>query len=133
MKKQLWIISLMIAAVLTACAPGQQQLTLEATDIKYDLTTLTVTANQPAKLTFKNTGALEHDFTIMKIPVTKVREIGEHTHTMNLPEEPELHIGVVGGTSAEVEFTATAPGEYDYFCTVPGHKEAGMVGKMIVK
>jgi uncharacterized cupredoxin-like copper-binding protein len=26
-----------------------------------------------------------------------------------------------------------APGEYEYYCAVPGHKQAGMVGKLIVK
>src|SRR4051794_3184508 len=36
-----------------------------------------------------------------------------------------------GGTSS---FSATfAPGTYTYYCQVPGHKEAGMVGKLVVK
>ncbi|MCH7860368.1 MAG: multicopper oxidase domain-containing protein, partial [Proteobacteria bacterium] len=36
------------------------------------------------------------------------------------------------GTTASVIFTATEPGEYEFFCTIPGHKEAGMVGRLIV-
>jgi plastocyanin len=36
-----------------------------------------------------------------------------------------------GGTST---FTATfAPGTYTFYCQVPGHKQAGMVGKLVVK
>ena len=31
-----------------------------------------------------------------------------------------------------VMFKVTASGEFDYYCTVPGHREVGMVGKIIV-
>ena len=36
------------------------------------------------------------------------------------------------GDSLNVEFTPSTPGEYEFFCTVAGHKEAGMVGTLIV-
>lgn len=38
-----------------------------------------------------------------------------------------------GGESGEVTFTAGAPGEYHYICTVPGHALQGMQGKFIVE
>jgi uncharacterized cupredoxin-like copper-binding protein len=31
-----------------------------------------------------------------------------------------------------IEFTPSQPGEYEFFCSVPGHKEAGMRGTMVV-
>lgn len=36
------------------------------------------------------------------------------------------------GTS-RLEFAAPAPGSYDYYCTIPGHREAGMRGKLIIQ
>ena len=36
------------------------------------------------------------------------------------------------GTTATVFFTATEVGEYNFACTIPGHKEAGMVDKLLV-
>ena len=38
-----------------------------------------------------------------------------------------------GGGSGTLEFTPTEPGEYEYYCTVPGHKEAGMLGTLVVE
>lgn len=39
-----------------------------------------------------------------------------------------------GGETVEVTFTApTAPGEYIYICSFPGHYLGGMKGKLIVK
>ncbi len=32
-----------------------------------------------------------------------------------------------------VQFTATTPGTFEYYCSVPGHKQAGMVGKIVVE
>ena len=36
------------------------------------------------------------------------------------------------GTTATVLFTPTQIGEYEFECTIPGHKEAGMVGRVTV-
>ena len=37
------------------------------------------------------------------------------------------------GQSAEVVFETNEVGEFAYFCTVPGHRQAGMEGKLIVR
>ena len=40
---------------------------------------------------------------------------------------------VVGpGTKTSVSFTASKAGDFEYFCDLPGHKAAGMVGKLSV-
>jgi uncharacterized cupredoxin-like copper-binding protein len=36
------------------------------------------------------------------------------------------------GESETITINA-APGTYDFYCSTPGHKEAGMVGKLIVQ
>jgi len=39
---------------------------------------------------------------------------------------------VITGGSTSVNFTAK-PGKYTYFCTLPGHEEAGMKGTLTIK
>ena len=36
------------------------------------------------------------------------------------------------GQTVTLDFTPTAKGTYEYVCTIPGHKEAGMKGTITV-
>ena len=40
---------------------------------------------------------------------------------------------IKGGTEDTIEFVADKTGEFEYYCSVGNHKEAGMTGKLIVK
>jgi uncharacterized cupredoxin-like copper-binding protein len=42
-------------------------------------------------------------------------------------------MGAMAGMGASVSFVPTKPGTFEFFCAVPGHKEAGMVGTLIVR
>jgi plastocyanin len=44
----------------------------------------------------------------------------------------DVHVSIPTGTPALALFTATAPGSYTFYCRIPGHTEAGMVGTLIV-
>lgn len=51
----------------------------------------------------------------------------------NMDDQPEIHVAAPIGENNTIEFTPSEPGEYEFLCTVSGHKEAGMVGTLIVK
>ena len=134
------------AAVLVACGGETEptpipkaELTLEATDIAFDKDRFEVIVGQSVKVTLQNEGVLEHDFSIMEIPHTgevmaEEMDEEESDHDMsNMEIEPEVHVAAETGGSHSVEFTPSEAGEYEFFCTVEGHKEAGMVGTLVVK
>jgi len=146
MKKLVFGFLILAGVILAACAAPAAPAVLEpidlvltATDIAYDTDRFEVTAGQPVRLTLRNDGVLEHDFSIMTVPHTgevMVSEMAEEMegHDMgNMVEEPEIHVVAPVGGRNTVEFTPSAPGEYEYYCTVPGHREAGMVGILTVK
>ncbi|MGN6483012.1 MAG: cupredoxin domain-containing protein [Thermomicrobiales bacterium] len=81
-------------------------------DIKFDPKELTIPANTDVKIKVTNKGVLQHDFHVDKLNIT--------SKLLN------------GGESDTVTINAAA-GTYEFWCTVPGHKEAGMVGTLTVK
>jgi uncharacterized cupredoxin-like copper-binding protein len=124
-----------LGLILSACAPRVQEMSLTAMDMAFQPTMLEVTAGVPVRLSMTNEGALEHDFSILEIPMETMgaTAIAVPGHDMGaMTVEPQLHVVVAMGTSNTTEFTPTKPGTYEFFCTVPGHKEAGMVGMLVV-
>ncbi|MBI5031954.1 MAG: cupredoxin domain-containing protein [Chloroflexi bacterium] len=138
------IFVIMLVAGLTlglvACSGGApssksaQQFTIQVNEFSFQPATIEVSVGQPVKLTLQNKGSVEHDWSIQKIPVIDVKEIGQSEHNMGgSSTKPDLHMSAKNGKSAELEFMPTRAGTYQILCTVAGHKEAGMVGTLIVK
>ena len=147
-------IVLLIAAVflLSACSSVESTTTtsepmavsLVARDIAYDTVEIEATVGQPVRLTLENQGVLEHDFNIVELPlsgeVTMTESAGGmaghdmgHHDMGHMESEPEVHVAASAGGESTVVFIPDAPGEYEFYCAVAGHREAGMVGKLIVK
>src|SRR5215216_5209853 len=131
---------LVLAVLLTGCAgagvsQAGTEITVQATDFAYNPVSVTVPAGQPVTLTPNNTGAVEHDFVVDKINVTDVEasDTGPAAHhQMGDAPEYDLHFFAKAGDTAVLKFTAMEPGTYEIFCSIEGHKEAGMIGKLIV-
>ena len=127
--------------VLGACGGGAASSTVaavnvEANDFKFEPARITVKPGQSVKMTFRNKGSVDHDFSVMKIPVanSKSSDISTTGHDMShMAVEPDLHVVAAPGKSSTWELTPNQAGEYEFQCTVVGHKEAGMVGRLIVK
>ncbi len=134
------VIALLVSGgLVTACSGGASgaqgsPITIEAKQIKFSPGTLEVVAGQPVTLVLKNSDAIEHDFSVVEIEVEGEAEESGAEHDMaGMDEEPDLHVAAQGGQTGRLEFTPTQLGTYEFFCTVPGHKQAGMVGTLIVR
>ena len=77
--------------------------------------TIHVKQGDLVKLTLTNNEFVQHDFVI--------DELGVHSpHIMPGP-----------GTTVTFAFLVTEPGEFTYYCSIPGHREAGMEGILVVE
>lgn len=95
---------------------GRQEVAVQGLDtLKFNPATLTVRTGSPVHLTLNNTGALVHDWVVDSLEGSRVA------------------VQADGGKSASVDFTPTRAGTYQFYCSQPGHREAGMVGTLTVQ
>ena len=106
--------------------------TLTVSTLSFSPNVIEAEAGKPVRLTFRNQSSVLHDWSIMAIPVKDVWVTSDGAMD-DAGMEPELHVVARAGGTGYLEFTPTQPGTYPFFCAVPGHKEAGMVGTLVVK
>jgi plastocyanin len=92
--------------------PDAQRVSIRANDFSFAPKEITVKAKRPVAITVTNAGTTAHDWVIAA--------------------KPEVHIHVLPGRSETRVFTFDTPGQYPVTCTLPGHKQLGMVGKIVI-
>jgi uncharacterized cupredoxin-like copper-binding protein len=132
------IITISIGVVLlAACSsrPEPLDVTLQGAEFKYEPATIEAQVGQEVTVVLSNVGTVEHDFVILEIPIAQAaEEAGEMAeHDMGATGlDPDIHMAAMPGLNAHVTFTPTESGTYEFYCALPGHREAGMVGTLIV-
>jgi len=103
--------SLPPTAKTNTAAPAE--IRILATEFKYEPAILEVSAGVPVTLILDNSGATtQHGLAVAEFGV---------------------RLEARAGDVAKKTVAFTSPGEYDFTCDLPGHTEAGMKGKLVVK
>ena len=55
---------------------------------------------------------------------------GQHTFTI---DELEVNVVLPHGETTRVEFTPDESGTYEFYCAIPGHRQAGQIGTLTVE
>lgn len=92
-------------------ADGARRIEVTARSFAFDPAEITVTAGEDIAIVLTSEDLL-HDFTI---------------------DELDAHVAADKGETSEGGLRADEPGRYTYYCEVPGHREAGMEGTLIVE
>jgi len=113
------VLAAVAIAVVTACGAAEgsgagatNDLTVTMTEFKFQPASLSATAGRPITLHLKNAGTVDHQFRI---------------------DQAGVDVTVKPSQTATQEIPALAAGSYDVVCSVPGHKEAGMTAKLVVR
>ncbi|MBA9878611.1 cupredoxin family protein [Ralstonia pickettii] len=101
-------------------------------DMRFQPITLTVKVGETVRFVVKNLGKVHHEMVIgtaadLKEHVEMMRKMPEMDHTTG------KHLSLEPGQQGAIIWRFGEPGIIDFACLVPGHYEAGMIGKIVVK
>ena len=98
----------------------------------YSVDTVKVKKGETIRFVARNRGKLMHEM-VLGTP----REIAEHAELMrrfpNMEHDEEYQLHVKPGTTGEMVWQFTRSGVFKFACLMPGHYQAGMVGRVIVE
>ncbi|NBI28666.1 cupredoxin domain-containing protein [Chengkuizengella marina] len=125
---------------------------VSAFEMGYDPDKINLEVGKEYELILTNEGQIFHDLTEndLEVQVTYMSEMPEHSFLDTIfgfqkvyaegdhgdkknDGMKNIHMNVNAGQTVSIKFIPKEAGEFEFYCTVPGHKEAGMVGKFIVK
>ncbi|MEN1970691.1 plastocyanin/azurin family copper-binding protein [Lentibacillus sp. N15] len=90
---------------------------------------INIKVGETITLSIENTGTVEHDLEVIDFNPENVQQNSSHKHGQ---DANPIHLHAVPGEKQTVSFTPDEQGVYRFVCTIPGHKESGMLGTMKV-
>jgi len=135
------VLGALVVGVSAACGgddddddgnSGEMRLTM-SDQLRFEPAEIRLKVGEPVVLVLDNSdGSTLHDFTVDEMPVMDVDEGMGAEHEMG-ESMAALHLAMDAGEDGELRFTAMEAGEYEFYCSVPGHAQGGMKGKLIVE
>ena len=126
------LLAVLMAVSPVAMADRAIAVTMDDT-MRYDPAEIAVKAGEKVRFVATNKGKLVHE---MVIGTRKQLE----DHAKHMREHPDMqhhdHDGMLRldpGKSGEMAYTFKRAGTFFYGCLEPGHFEAGMIGKVVVR
>ena len=104
-------------------------LTVELDDNNYEPSEIILKRGRPYKLLLKNIGGAAHDMvggSLFQKDVIALHMINTRVGRVTADDISSVYIRPK--QEAEVWFVPLEKGEYSFFCSIPGHREAGMEG-----
>ena len=100
--------------------------------LRFTPASLTVKQGETVKFVVKNSGKLMHEMVLGTMQELKEHAAMMQKHPTMEHDEPYM-AHVAPGKAETITWQFTKVGEFYFGCLVPGHYEAGMVGKILVQ
>ncbi|WP_349408558.1 cupredoxin domain-containing protein [Pseudalkalibacillus sp. SCS-8] len=124
---------------------------ITASEMKFEPSTIKLKKDQEYEFVMTNEGQVFHDFVEdeLEIEMISMSEMPEHPEQTSMIDKllgtkkayahgdkkdmKTLHMNSNPGDTVSIKFIPKETGTFEFYCSVPGHKEAGMKGTIIVE
>jgi len=93
---------------------------------------ITLKKGQQVRFRLVNKGALDHEFMLGTLEMN-LQHAEEMKKNPDMEHDDPNGKRLTSGQKGEIVWLFNKAGTFDYSCLIPGHREAGMTGKIIVK
>lgn len=101
-------------------------------EMRYAPASIQVKRNETIRFIVKNAGQIKHEMVLGTDKDLKAHAAVMQKHPEMEHDDPNA-VAVEPGKTGELIWTFTRAGSFKFACLVPGHFEAGMVGKLTVQ
>jgi uncharacterized cupredoxin-like copper-binding protein len=114
-----------VAAPAADAAPATE-LSIATSEFAFDPANAAIVADEDVTVTLENSGAVEHNWTVLKAGTT----IGAESEFVD--SMVEVGVGEVAAGETLDDVINLPEGDYQVICSVSGHFDAGMKGQLAV-
>lgn len=119
---------------MSTASSGQQPdvvLDIAVRDVRYEPASIEVPAGKVVQIKMRNMDGVEHDMQVDGLMV-EMMDGGQMAGDLEGMPAGTLAMHTMANGNASIMFRTEQKGTYQFYCTLPGHKDAGMVGELKV-
>lgn len=108
------------------------EITVGATSFEFDPSEITIAAGETVAIKLQNEDDIEHDLEVDGLTIERQGDsdmAGAHEGT----DASTLALHTMPDESATLTFSTDQTGTFEFYCTIVGHREEGMVGTLTVE
>jgi len=114
--------------------PKKPSRTIEVgmSEMAYAPARIEVKRGEQIRFVIRNNGADDHEF-LLATTEENLKHAEEMQKNPHMEHEEPNGVRLAPKKSAEIVWKFTKAGTFEYSCLIPGHREAGMTGQILVK
>ena len=114
--------------------PKKPSRTIEVgmSEMAYTPARIEVKRGEQIRFVIRNTGADDHEF-LLASTEENLKHAEEMKKNPHMEHAEPNGVRLAPKKSAEILWKFTNAGTFEYSCLIPGHREAGMIGQVLVK